>query len=180
VTVGEPLENLYFNWLCAKVVDATETSPNLTYWELLKVLQTTEFVWVMSGDDNRCADGRELRMEFILQADVPDDEMWRTQPGCSVLEMCIAFARRAEFSTEQSMEDWFWEFMFNLGLHDFCDGARREPQDVVDILEVFIWRRYDAYGVGSMFPNPEPSVDLTTLDIWYQFNEYLTSQDRLV
>jgi hypothetical protein len=178
--MGEPLENLYFNWLCGKIIDTTKTSPNLTYWELFKVLHTTEFVWIISGDDNRCADGRELRLEFLIQADIPDDELWRTQPGCSMLEMFIAFARRAEFSTNESMEDWFWEFLFNLGLHDFCDGSRPEKQDIVDILDVFMWRTYDPNGHGSMFPNDAPNRDLRELDIWYQFNEYLTSQDRLV
>jgi hypothetical protein len=178
--MGEPLENLYFNWLCAKVVDTNETSPNLTYWELFKVLHTTEFVWIISGDDNRCADGKELRVEFLLQADIPDDVEWRTLPGCSILEMLIAFARRAEFSTEQSAEDWFWEFMYNLGLHEFCDGSNPEKQDIVDILDRLIWRTYDFNGHGSLFPNENPSVDPHELDIWYQFNEYLAAQDRLV
>jgi hypothetical protein len=116
----------------------------------------------------------------LLQADIPDDVEWRTLPGCSILEMTIAFARRAEFSTEQSAEDWFWEFMYNLGLHDFCDKKNPEKQDIVDILDRFVWRDYDEFGHGSMFPTDNPTADLRTLDIWYQFNVYLTSQDRLV
>lgn len=177
--MGEPLENLYFNWLCAKVIDPLKATPNETYWELLRVLHSTEFVWVIEGDDNRCADGKELRVEFLLQADIPDDIEWRSI-GCSVLEMLIAFARRAEFSTEQSIDDWFWEFMFNLGLHEFCDANNFDKQDVVDILDVFIWRQYDECCHGGLFPNDNPSIDLRELDIWYQFNEYLTSQDRFV
>lgn len=178
--MGEPLENLYFNWLCAKVIDTSKKNPNETYWELFKVLHTTEFVWVIEGDDNRCADGKELRIEFLLQADIPDDLDWRTLTECSVLEMLIAFARRAEFSTEQSLEDWFWEFLFNLGLHEFCDKRHPDKQDIAEILDNLIWRHYDEQCHGGMFPNDNPSVDLRDLDIWYQFNEYLTSQDRLV
>lgn len=177
--MGEPLENLYFNWLCGKITDTQETDPNKTYWELLRVLHTTEFVWITPGDDNRIADGKELRVEFLLQADIPDDLEWRSI-GCSVLEMAIAFARRCEFSTNQSLEDWFWEFMFNLNLHDFCDKIHPEKQDIIDILDIFIWKQYDEFCHGGMFPNENPETDLRKLDIWYQFNVYLTSQDRLV
>ena len=51
--MGEPLENLYFNWLSAKVINPLDTDREATYWDLLRKLHNTEFVWVISGDDNR-------------------------------------------------------------------------------------------------------------------------------
>ena len=75
------------------------------------------------GDDNRAEDGMDLRYEFLLAADIPDDEHWRTESGCSLLEMFIGFSRRAQFQTGDTVQDWFWEFMENLGLKEYNDGS---------------------------------------------------------
>jgi hypothetical protein len=179
----EPLENLYFNWLCAKVVDVRKTLPSQTYWELLKLLHTTEFVWIVSRDDNRIADGKQLREEFLLYGYIPDDPDWRLYPGCSVLEMLIAYARRTEFLADYtglSVQDWFWEFLHNLGL-DMCDdGSDFDPQGVADILDVFIWRTYPENGVGGLFPLKHPKQDQRKIEIWYQFFDYLRDQGRSI
>src|SRR4029077_5421852 len=97
--MNEAVEHLYFDWLCARVVNMVNV-PRPTYWELLAQLHKTEFVWLILGDDNRAEDGKELRKEFIIQAELPDDPQWRIEVGCSVLEMLIAFSRRAEFQDE--------------------------------------------------------------------------------
>ena len=177
--MGEPLENLYFNWLCTKVVNTRNSSPSLTYWILFRVLHQTEFVWLMSGDDNRVEDGKELRTEFLLQADIPDDPHWRTVIGCSILEMLIALSRRAEFMTEISAKDWFWEFINNLGLMDFNDASGVEPIDIEEILEVFIWRTYESNGHGGLLPLDEPFSDQRGHEIWHQFCDYLVDKDLL-
>jgi hypothetical protein len=177
--MGEPLENLYFNWLCAKVIEPRKFHPSDTYWELLRKLHRTEFVWTLSGDDNRAEDGKELRREFILQADIPDDPEWRLLIGCSVLEMLIAFSRRAEFQTDMPAKEWFWEFLTNLGLGDFDDGSDLDPEEVDEVLEQLIWRTYDANGVGGLFPIKNPEVNQKEIEIWHQFCDYLVDQDRL-
>lgn len=180
--MNEPLESVYFNWLCAKVVDKDNFPASNNYWKLLKKLHTTEFVWLLSGDDNRAEDGKELRSEFIFAAEIPDNPEWRTVLGCSVLEMFIAFARRAEFQTDVPMRDWFWEFVDNLGLDKFDDHIVFDSNltDLLnDILHQFIWRTYNPDGVGGMFPIMNPSTDQTEVEVWYQFCEYLVDQDRL-
>jgi hypothetical protein len=180
--MSEPLENLYFNWLCAKVVNPDSYLPSSTYWELLKKMHKTEFVWLISGDDNRAEDGKELRKEFILQADIPDDVEWRTLIPCSVLEMFIAFARRAEFQTDIPAHEWFWEFLNNLGLNEFNDGSDIDPEEIDEILYQFIWRTYDEDGLGGMFPInnlPPDHLDQTKVEIWYQFCDYLVDKDHL-
>ena len=180
--MGEPLENLYFNWLCAKVVniDTRKALPSQTYWTLFKTLHTTEFVWLIMGDDNRAEEGKELRREFILQADIPDDVEWRTVIGCSMLEMLIAFARRAEFQTDISVHDWFWEFLENLGLSEFHDGSGVIPQDIDDLVQRVIWRTYRFNGEGGMFPLKDPHEDQRHVEIWYQFCNYLVDRDLVV
>ena len=178
--ITEPFENLYFNWLCAKVTFVMRPTPSLTYDNLLRTLHNTEFVWLIAGDDNRAEDGLELRRDFILEAETPDDPEWRRFPGCSVLEMLIAFSRRAEHMTGQKAQDWFWEFMTNLGLSEVNDGHTASHEDIGDILYDFVWRTYEYNGYGGLFPLDEPLRDQTNVEIWYQFCDYLADKGRLL
>jgi hypothetical protein len=174
----EPLENLYFNWLCAKITDVTITAPSRTHWELFRILHRTEFVWLLSGDDNRAEDGKELRREFLIAAEIPDDPAWRLDIGCSMLEMFIAFSRRAAFMTDMQSHIWFWEFMENLGLRKFTDD-KVDPEKIAEILEYVIWRTYDEDGNGGLFPINNYREDQRNVELWYQLCEYLVDHDRL-
>lgn len=181
--MNEPLERLYFNWLCAKVgmirSPGGRLTPSQTYFKLLRLLHNTEFIWQLMGDDNRAEDGMDLRYEFLLAADIPDDEHWRTESGCSLLEMFIGFSRRAQFQTGDTVQDWFWEFMENLGLKEYNDGSDMSEEEVVDILDTFVWRTYNANGYGGIFPLDNPLSDQRKVEIWYQFCDYLVDKDRL-
>lgn len=178
--ITEPFENLYFNWLCAKVIYNMNPTPSLTYWTLLRTLQNTEFVWILAGDDNRAEDGLELRVEFIFEAETPDDPEWRRFPPCSVLEMLIAFSRRAEFMTGQKAKDWFWEFIDNLGLIECTDGSGVTPDEIGEILDRFIWRTYESNGYGGLFPlDSRNGDDEREVEIWYQFCHYLDDTGRM-
>ncbi|MET0785762.1 MAG: hypothetical protein ABWY25_03575 [Paenisporosarcina sp.] len=174
----EPIESEYFNWLCAKVMPILNHSPSNKYWNLLKMLHDTEFVWLVMGDDNRAADGLELRERFLIESGLPDDPQWRKM-GCSVLEMLIGFSYRAEFTTSTPASDWFWEFLENLGLNDLSDAADIPEKYVHDVLDQFIWRTYDKYGNGGLFPIHKTRSDQRTIEVWYQFCEYLVDQNRL-
>jgi hypothetical protein len=173
----EPIESLYFNWLCAKVMRVDVPTPSLTYWKLLRELQNTEFVWKIPMDDNRAEDGKELRNEFLLEARIQTDEEW-FHIGCSILEMFIAFSKRAAFITDRSPQEWFWEFIGNLGLASFND-AGFNLFILTDILYTFIWRTYDYHGNGGMFPIRHPRRDQREVEIWYQFCDYLEEQEDL-
>lgn len=178
VKLNEPIESAYFNWLAAKVKKRSEvTTPALTHWNLFRELQNTEFVWLVPLDDNRAADGKELRRDFLraFQIQAPSD--WMDIP-CSVFEMMIAFSVRAAFSSERSSKEWFWEFLYNLGLKKFND-AEFNLNKVTDILYVFIWRTYDYHGNGGMFPIKNPVQDQRKVEIWYQFSEYLVDRDLI-
>lgn len=175
--MNEPIENLYFNWLCAKVVQVEHSTPSLTYDTLLRTLHNTEFVWLLSGDDNRAEDGVELRLEFILEADVVDDPAWRNI-GCSLLEMLIAFSRRASFMTDIKSRDWFWHFMENLGLDQYNDASNASPEEIGEVLYQVVWRQYNYDGRGGIFPLTGTVHDQTKVEIWYQFCEYLVDQEH--
>lgn len=176
--MDEPLENLYFNWLCAKVMYLENSTPSLSYWRLLRLLHRTEYAWLISGDDNRAEDGLELREEFLLESRFEDEPEWRMQP-CSLLEMLIAFSRRAAFSTDTNAVDWFWEFIENLGLKECNDASRFSEDEIGEILYRLIWREYDLNGRGGLFPIQNPRRDQKNVEIWYQFCEYLADQNRM-
>jgi len=175
----ESLENLYFNWLCAKVMDHQNMTPSKSYYNLMRILQSTEFIWLLSGDDNRAADGLDLRKEFLLLADIPDHPEWREFPPCSILEMLIAFSRRAEFMTDIPANECFWDMLDNLDLKRVNDGTRIKQKEIDEILESFIWRTYDVNGTGGLFPVDSPREDQRHVEIWYQFCGYLLDHERL-
>lgn len=176
---NEPLEQLYLSWLCAKVLIVKNPTPSLTYDTLFKTLQNTEFVWLLTGDDNRAEDGKELRREFLILADIPDDVEWRTIIPCSVLEMLIAFSRRCEDNSAWSAKEWFWQFLDNLNLKEVNDAARVEPEEIQEVLELFLWRQYPPDGDGGLFPLSRPHRDQREVEIWDQFCDYLVDKDLL-
>jgi hypothetical protein len=173
--MDEPIEEVYFNWLYTKVASVEVPTPSLTYWTLLRDLHATEFVWLVSGDDNRAEDGLDIRREFVTQAYLDQDPAWMSI-GCSVLEMLIGFARRAEFQTGISVRDWFWIFLQNLKLEDLNDAVPDITEYVTDILDQFLWRTYDPNGEGGMFPLDNPQHDQRKVEIWYQFCEWIAEQ----
>ena len=166
----ESLEVMYFDWLYAKVM--LSDAPAIPYTKLLQKLYETEFVWLLSGDDNRAEDGLELRSEFLQAAQLDMDLISDFQFGCSVLEMMIKFAARAEFQTDISPSRWFWEFITNLGLADSYDDHFDERK-VEEILHTFVWRTYGYSGAGGMFPLKSAETDQRKVEIWYQFCAYL-------
>lgn len=173
----EPLEETYFNWLYAKVVYVEGVStPSNNYYHLLQQLHSTEFVWLVSGDDNRAADGLDLRQEFVNQLRPPIDDRWVDAP-CSVLEMFIAFSRRASFETELSSREWVWIFLRNLELDEFSDARRGISSACEEILACFIWRTYQPNGYGGLFPLNDPQHDQQKIEIYAQFCEWLIEND---
>jgi hypothetical protein len=176
--MAEPIEDLYLNWLYAKVAYSdAPSSPSVSYHKLLQALHSIEFVWVIAMDENRAQDGLELRKDFITQAhirDVPED--WYNLP-CSVLEMLIAFSRRASFETEYSSVEWFWMFLTNVGLAEQHDSSVGLEALVHEVIDTVVWRTYDPDGHGGLFPLDEPDQDQRRVEIWHQFCEYLVDKN---
>ena len=167
-----PLESEYFEWLCAKVMRVEVPTPSITHWYLLRELHNTEFIWVEAMDENRADDGIELRTEFLGQVGLEADPSW-LRLGCSVLEMLIAFSRRAAFQTGRSGKNWFWDMIENLGLKKFNDATPDTFMDIPNTLERFLWRTYEPDGTGGLFPLKNTIHDQRKVEIWHQFCDYL-------
>lgn len=176
--MDEPIEEVYFNWLYSKVASSAMSTPSLTYWTLMRDLHCTEFVWSVLGDDNRQADGLDLRKEFLREAYLEQNPNWMSIP-CSVLEMMIAFSRRASFDTELSPREWFWIFLDNLGLAELNDASLGISRIVSVVMDTFVWRTYSHDGHGGMFPLKDAEHDQRKVELYYQFCEYLVDQEML-
>lgn len=163
--MNEDLEAAYFDWLCAKVLD----HDNRAYLDLLVKLHREEFMWLLLMDENRAQDGRDLRKDFFRETFGEGDPEW-LHIGCSVLEMLIALAKRAQFQTGTSTKSWFWEMIHNMGIVDPFITDR----EFGDFMHTFIWRLYEPNGKdGSIFPVLEKDVDMRKTELWYQLCFYI-------
>lgn len=160
----EPIEEAYFNWLCAKVKDRHDSN----YVTLLEILYKTEFTWIIPGDRNRLADGIELRTYFLNESGLEKDPVW-FEELCSVFEVLIAFAMRAAFQIDNGISDCFWMFIENLNLIDYRYVDESDLPVIQEILYNFIWRTYDENGYGGLFPLDNADKDQRNVEIWYQF-----------
>lgn len=175
---NEPIEDVYFNWLYSKVASVDNPSPSLNYYTLLQEMHHTEFVWQLQGDDNRAQDGIDIRKEFLMEARLEREPEWMNV-GCSVLEMLIAFSRRAAFQTEDvSPREWFWIFLENLGLSALSDNKHGIIPIAKQTLDDFVWRTYAPDGSGGLFPLNYAEVDQRLVEVWYQFCEYLIEHNQ--
>ena len=170
------LDERYFDWLYSQVCSVRTKNPSKGYKELLHILFTKEFVWLVPNDDNRVEDGKDLRYEFFEHEGIdPDhrDILWLRLP-CSMLELLVALARRLEFEDEGDVKTWFWEMMENIGLSkDLNDRAVIDRDFVEEILDRVIWRHYEYNGGGGLFPLVYPEEDQRQVEIWYQLNAYI-------
>lgn len=168
----EDLEALYFDWLCTKVLDHS----NSAYLRLLTMLHKEEFVWLVGMDENRAEDGRDLRRDFFRESGIERDSEWGNV-SCSILEMLIALARRAEFQTDDSVKWWFWRIIENIGLNDpFIPEV-----PFGDAIHTLMWRLYDYDGMhGGMFPLIKHDFgDQRKVEIWYQLCHYIEDNQMI-
>jgi hypothetical protein len=166
------VDDEYFRWLCAKVLDPTDQN----YRSLLYILLSTEFICKVAEDDNRLQDGLEIRHEYVRVTGrhIPQD--WIDMP-CSVLEVLMGFSHIASFETDDTPRYWFWKFIENLELGE----CRRVPDEATeryirDVLYKFLNRLYQDNGYGGLFPIRYPRQDQRGVEIWYQFCEYVEDQ----
>lgn len=167
------MTDAYFCWLIGLIGNGYIEG---NYQKLLWKLFTTDYIWELDYDRNRAADGIFLRQ--IYERENNGTEKIPDSIPCSVLEMMIALARKAE---DDIMYDpdygdrtgkWFWTMLQNLGL-DIYDDYYYFENEVDRILDIFLHRRYENNGAGGAFPTKRRSRDLRKTDLWLQMNAYL-------
>lgn len=174
-----PLDELYFVWLYGLVSNTRIKNPRQTYWNLMRALFTTEFVWFIPNDDARVSDGLELRGEFLHDMEISEvDPHWLDQ-GCSFLEMLIGLSRRLAFQTDDRANNCFWMLINNIELGKCNDAYKVNlPALVEDITDQITFRTYGEDGHGGLFPLKNPDTDQTKLEIWFQMQAYILEHER--
>jgi hypothetical protein len=172
--MNEPLDELYLVWLYSRVANTRLKSPSRTYWDLLRKLFTTEFVWFVPNDDARVDDGRDLRIEFLQDAEIPEvDPHWMDQ-GCSYLELLIGISRRMAFMIDGEPGVLFWELIRNIGLIECTDAYNGDLDDLIEeVTDQITFRTYDIDGTGGLFPLRRSMEDQTKVELWYQMCAYV-------
>jgi len=162
--MSDSAAEVYLGWLGSRINCADGRS----YQGLLYILLEKEFVWLIPNDDNRIADGLEIRSEFTEETGL------RYDAPCSVLEVIFGLARRLEFMAGGEEAGWAWQLICNLELHKLSDpvGPRKAIR-AEEILETLVWRNYNPDGAGGFFPLAWPEADQTKVEIWYQLAAYV-------
>lgn len=171
------IDELYLRWLYRNICPISVKNPADTYWSFARQLFKKEFIWLVSNDDNRSADGRALREEFVDEYNLIDvDPLWMNL-GCSMLEMLVALSRRLSFLIELEQGDCFWILIENLDIGACDDRAYKNDRDkqidIDVILDIVIWRNYHYSGAGGLFPLDSPKRDQRTTEIWYQMSAWV-------
>lgn len=130
-----------------------------------------EFVWFVPNDHNRIQDGADIRLDFC------EGQAKLVLPYVSTLEVTIGISRRLEFQTSTDASRWAMTLLENLELIPYRGRLTAEQQeDVGEILENLVWRRYKADGCGGFFPLAWPEEDQREVEIWHQMAAYLNEQ----
>lgn len=170
----QTVSEIYFTWLTDRVDFDFGQTNGATYIELMNILHSKEFVWIVPNDDNRLEDAMALRTQFL-------DEMGITNPGSflmdsplSVLEVILGLSLRCAFAGGGTPPQWAWRLIENLDLHNMSDPiTSRKRERIEDILDTLIYRNYEPDGVGGLFPLTHPNDDQRKVEIWYQMNAYI-------
>ena len=180
MNLGIPLDDLYLEWLYTQILPASNANPRRSYWELTRKLYSTEFLYFVPNDENRAWDGIDLREVFFNQnPSVAFDGAWYEQE-CSVLEMILGLAHRADFLADRDALEggpgaWFWEFIKNVGLERYTDYTinTKALEEIDYILDRINTRAYSSNGEGGLMPNPKSRRDQRRVELWSQLNAYL-------
>lgn len=177
MTIYNTVKNSYFKWLYDIACDDLYAD-EISYRKLLMHLHNVPFRYSILKDENRAADGVDLRRRFAYDyGDIDDADEYLTDP-CSVLEMMLALSLRCEenIMDDPSMGDrtkqWFWGMISNLGLGSMSDDQYNKRY-VDHILDRFLDRDYDPDGKGGLFTVRNCKYDLRDIEIWVQLLWYL-------
>lgn len=166
----------YFDWLYFAVVPGQPIADR-PYRKLLSMLHNMDFRYSIPFDENRAADGRNLRWYYVN--DGGDDSIMDWKAPCTVLEVLISLAMHMESimgepGDDYSVPHWFWWMLSNLDLDEMTDD-RYDKTYVYGRVSMFLDRTYEPDGYGNIIFIPNTKEDLRKVELWHQMCWYLDS-----
>ena len=173
------LREEYFEWLCSKIIN---DKSSIKYSKLMSCLYDLTFTPMLYMDENRAADGKNLRYRFGREILIPTSIILEDLDikECSMLEMMIALSIRCEetIMTDDEYGDrtgeWFWNMIVSLELGSMND-LRFDEHYVKTVVDRFTNRQYKRNGEGGLFTVDNINKDMRNFEIWYQMCWYLDS-----
>lgn len=162
-------ELAYLGWLYQQL--GREGANKREFGDLCYWLYHQKFYSILPNDDNRAADGLNLRTEFGIQLDFE----------CSMLEFLTALAKRMDYIVYQPengerVGKWFWLMVNNLGLDPVDISDEEEDARNYTIIKRFLERAYNRTGRGGLFPIRRSMKDQRRVEIWYQMMDYIAQE----
>ena len=161
------------------------------YEALCRILSVTPFHCCMEMDENRAAEGLELRTEWARN-ETPDaydqdlllDEVSEDlgEGECTMMELLVALSRKMQYEMLESQFEagtgkWFMELLDNCGLDIFTNqvfGTSTDAEESVrEIVMRIIFRKYEWTGNGGLFPLQYPGHDIREDELIIQMNNYI-------
>lgn len=185
--------NLYGEWLLDSMNLGYEDGFIEEYHHLYEVLHTTPFTYTIPMDKNRMLDGIVQREYFLDDEDACPKSYRKLEcfnvTECTLLEVLSAFAIRIDGEWIGDPNDpkpkiVFTEMLKNLGILIPDVVWMRRPSStvnrVMDSIDVWLDRKFDFYGNGSIFPlkNNYEMIDQREIEMWMQMTAYLRENWR--
>ena len=149
----------YFEWLCELVCADNE------YIELLKRLDSYDYIWYLILDENRAKGGLLLRERYAKETGVYSLDV--RSGSCTLLEMIIALAELMSDQIDGSEpSECFWMIIDNMNLRN----ASIHKADT--IIENFLSNNYSNSN-GGLFQLNRYYGDIRALDLYSQMNAWL-------
>ena len=169
----------YFEWLCKKVKVGAQYGRS--YTRLALELHSYKFDTrnLLPMDVNRAYDGLQLRVRFMERYGEVGSSTNRGP--CTMLEFLVAIAGRMSFlmgneNQESKRPEYFWAMIRNVGLLKLTDERFDELNGdffVFEAVDRVLERRYEANGLGGLFPLVHHLADQRDVEIWYQMQAWL-------
>ena len=170
------LNDLYFDWIFDFV------GINEKYDKLTRYLNSKDFYYLLPMDENREADGIDLRYRFAYENHL-DYRMvchYLDNRPCSILEMMVALSLRCFQIVKDSAPSFDVYNLFNDMLESlqlsYMDDQHFNMIIADEILCAFLERKYSKNGVGGLFTLNHCLRDLTKDEIWCQAMWYLNEK----